>query len=135
VTEEDIEAILLRVDNASKGAWNVFYGNKSCHVQTDSGRLLYLDQPLSFEDANFIASAKQDIPALCDEVARLWAEARRREAVVQGLREQLDAMPKPKCGCGNDGELPHECPYSEISGSNALCVCCIRCSHECAMDV
>lgn len=42
-----------------------------------------------------------------------------------------------KCGCGNDGESSHTCPFKEeINGdSETECNCCDDCKHQCAMDI
>lgn len=38
--------------------------------------------------------------------------------------------------CGNEGDKPHTCPYSEELHSDCTeCTCCKDCTYQCAMDI
>lgn len=59
--------------------------------------------------------------------------------------DESDAEPTPvrektadmceRAGCFTQGDEPHECPYSEISGRDELCNCCDYHTWQCWKDV
>lgn len=78
MTQEQLDAIRERTEKATEGPWDV-EGPAYCgpldtlvvYPVEDGGALAYV-QP-SWEDAEFIAHARQDVPALLAEVERLRA--------------------------------------------------------------
>ncbi|SEM74080.1 hypothetical protein [Bradyrhizobium sp. OK095] len=74
LTEEDIEAIKLRCDQATAGPWRSFIEARekisgSDFIQT-GGEDIYLTGA-TIADQDFIAHARQDIPMLIAEIKRL----------------------------------------------------------------
>jgi len=102
MTHEELEAIEAREAAATPGPWVCWdeaimsTAKPQCEAEcvlwadansgTDGGRIFYTRD----EDAEFIAHARQDVPALLAEVKRLKAEAERltreRDAAVGDLR-------------------------------------------------
>ncbi len=136
MTPDELAAIEARANAATPGPWTEHADGslppdprKIRYVRAPNGaaiasflRTQGLDPHEALMNGVFIAAARTDVPALVAEVRR--------------LRDQLEAMPKPQCRCGSAGELPHGCPYQqEINNNEALCSCCDKCRHECAMDI
>ena len=92
----DTKAIRARADGSTVGPWRVQtaaceHGDDE-HSAIKGGGALVTDCVENENDAAFIAHARADIPALCDEVERLRGEAEReRVAVVAWLRGQRGA--------------------------------------------
>jgi hypothetical protein len=103
MTDLDLEAIKARADAATPGPWDV----QTPHVHMDGTtqvRVAPIGKPKIFVDtmsqldAEFIAHARADVPALLARIAELEAE-RRRSPAENG--EACDA-PWP-------GRTPHQC--------------------------
>lgn len=84
MTPAEVAAIRAKADAATPGPWSVrHYGSNDECVRTAHG------DPIAWckanvsnaeRDAAFIASARIDVPALCDEVERQRARADKAEA-------------------------------------------------------
>ena len=75
MTEKDLEEILERCNNATKGPWVSLIEGRD-HTSGSSfimtgGEDIYIDNPLLDNNQDFIANAKQDIPRLVEEIKRL----------------------------------------------------------------
>jgi len=55
----------------------------------------------------------------------------------QVVKDWLLSAISPLCNCGNEGEIPHGCPYAEEIGGDydTVCNCCRDCVNQCAMDI
>jgi hypothetical protein len=94
LTQEQLEAIRQRAENATPGPWK-------WSGQTEGGFIpqgAYLGDTLILlgdhyenykEDATFIAHARTDIPALLDHIAELEAELAYLNGVAESLSELL----------------------------------------------
>jgi len=82
LTPEQLLAIRKRADAATPGPWTTRYGQRQLTVERESGKGLPLAicadwdlapgyTPSPHSDAEFMAAARSDIPALLDEVERL----------------------------------------------------------------
>jgi len=83
MTKEQLDAIRERCEAASMGPWIAEEPWKRPGVYTVKQKDIYIDwicymqisnQPNYTNDANFIAHAREDIPALLDEIDRLNRE-------------------------------------------------------------
>ncbi|WP_396583057.1 hypothetical protein ACFVP7_06535 [Bacillus sp. SG20033] len=84
LTKNQIEVIRKRAEAATKGPWKVyddycdtvgaFSGESVARVQTEGKRL---------SDMEFIANARQDIPALLDHIAKLQGKIDLYESYAQ----------------------------------------------------
>jgi len=63
-----------------------------------------------------------------DDVRLSWNDIDGEPDVTQLVREKRTAE---TCKCGRDGQEESECPYNEISCSEAQCNCCRECRQEC----
>ena len=74
LSDEDIRAIRLRCDQATPGPWTSFVEGREQMSGSDfirtSGEDIYLTGATA-ADQDFIAHARQDIPALIAEIERL----------------------------------------------------------------
>jgi hypothetical protein len=75
LTREQIAEIRGRERAATTGEWYTTHG----HIENRDGESITL---FHWPNAVFIANAKQDIPALCDEVSRLGEENERLRGVI-----------------------------------------------------
>ncbi len=82
IGDDELRAIRARVDAASPSPWTAFIGGglggpEFIRVSDDDAEPdMYVERdgaPASSADLDFIASARQDIPRLLDEVERLRA--------------------------------------------------------------
>ncbi len=106
----DIKAIRERADKATKGPWGSIGGyvtNRDPDGSSFSRSIEHLDelgQPHNtapfqavkfamYDDAAFIAAARTDIPALCDEVERLREQVKELE---QTLQDNFEIMEGPE---------------------------------------
>jgi hypothetical protein len=89
LTQEQLEAIRQRAENAAAGPWDIFEGGYV--VQGDG---MILGNPVAKcendEDATFIAHARTDIPALLDYIAELEAELARLKDTLIEISELTD---------------------------------------------
>lgn len=78
MTELDLTAIKARAEAATEGPWHIIGGNE---YVTGIGVGIGPDDGVTQADAEFIANARTDVPALVAEVERLrWIEVGAREA-------------------------------------------------------
>jgi hypothetical protein len=100
LTQEQLEAIRQRAENATSGPWDV---HPSLGVCNDCGNLYEVVESQMFfspvvaelkreEDARFIAHARTDIPALLDHIAELEAELAYMNGVVGTLLSSLSLI-------------------------------------------
>jgi hypothetical protein len=86
--ELDLDAIRARVDNATEGPWVAHSGYVETVPEFDLHRFDIMGETISqsaeSRDAEFIAHARTDVPALLAEVERL----REWEAEVEGLESR-----------------------------------------------
>lgn len=102
MTQGQLDTIRRRTEKATEGQWGV-EGPAQCgpsdtlvvYPVEDGGTLAYV-QP-SWEDAEFIAHAREDVPALLAEVERLRAlttvDDDMVERAVEAHRETFNAWP------------------------------------------
>lgn len=73
MTEEQLQAISARVNKATPGKWGAvpIYGEDEFYVYGDNMNEGVASEVYEKEDAEFIAHAREDVPALLAEVERL----------------------------------------------------------------
>ena len=129
--KQQLDEIRSRCDAATPGPWVI--NAHMAGVGTGSG--ICICSNIDKQNAKFIANARQDIPALLDEVERLTAERnsaiKRAEALERALRDSrgkvltqcdycmhkdsrysADAQCR-KCECWNDGPAPDKWEFDE----------------------
>lgn len=105
MTRPDIDAIRARVEVATEGPWeksealdSTEYGDYMAYGvhqvaplmrHSDSDQAHTSLEAMSAEDAEFIANARQDIPALLSHIEQLEAQIER----VRGLHKPMTAYP------------------------------------------
>jgi hypothetical protein len=105
LTQERLDAITARCEAATPGPWKVVEG-KSFGVQSENKNIANCFRA---ENEQFIAHARQDIPALLAEVERLREERDRAIAALEDLIGKTDSdVSCPLCKhngvrCGYDG--------------------------------
>lgn len=75
ITESDLSEIEARCEAATAGKWTSHeshHGNQYRYVQI-GGDEMYTTLEMEPQDANFIATAREDVPRLVAEVRRLRA--------------------------------------------------------------
>lgn len=96
----DLDAIEARASKATAGPWNVYAGCSHDHSARTRGigsdaipksECVFEDPCLASEDAEFIAHARDDIPALVARVRELTPRV--IEGEWESVRDQLDALP------------------------------------------
>lgn len=113
MTEERLAEIMGRAEAATQGPWRahksfeVIYGKKSgcdstivCALESED--FMYSKERDMQANAAFIAHAREDIPALLDEVERLLAENERQKEVISFLGDAAkglvcDEVERRKC--------------------------------------
>jgi Ead/Ea22-like protein len=92
LTQEQLEAIRQRAENATPGPWETCEISKLSHAkwfgvlggESDDSLIDIGVDTLNEADATFIAHARTDIPALLDYIAELEAElARLKDALIE----------------------------------------------------
>ena len=88
MTPEELDAIQARADAAAPGPWTVDtdFGHNEYDEETDAPQAAYVPESLTVDleeydamsvaTAEFVARAREDVPALVAEVRRLRAAAR-----------------------------------------------------------
>ena len=71
MTRDELDAIRQRVEAATPGPWAVSSPSSGHGVTVGHRMILYATIELALPDAEFIAHARSDIPALLDEIALL----------------------------------------------------------------
>ena len=107
MTTPDLDAIQARVDAAQPGPWTL-HGTSTLYMNGHAAFFLRRDgkpgQILTLSgfpaDAEFIAHAREDVPALLAEVERLQAELAGARIAADERRHYLEA----KWCCGVDDE-------------------------------
>ena len=107
LTEERIAEIRSRLHGVSLGEWSHGYNlDVKCNAITCEGRHLFWfvhpDPLKNDKNMEFVANARQDIPALLDEVERLRAENERQKEVISFLGDAAkglvcDEVERRKC--------------------------------------
>ena len=80
MTEEELKEIENRCNKATKGPWKSMIEGRD-HTSGDSfimtdGEDIYISNPLFDNNQDFIASARQDIPKLIEEIRKLKKASR-----------------------------------------------------------
>jgi hypothetical protein len=97
VSPAELDAIRARAAAATPGPWRLSDGGWGEYVQDANGHALWaLGHTPRAEDAQFVAHARTDVPALLSELARVELEA-------AALRRALELL--TVCACGADGGL------------------------------
>ncbi|MED2979533.1 hypothetical protein P4284_23000 [Bacillus swezeyi] len=83
LTKDDLEAIRQRSEKATEGPWRI--GKQSPNGLNNIGTIggLLTAQTTDGDDAEFIANARQDIPALLDHIAALQGKIDLYESYAQ----------------------------------------------------
>lgn len=109
MTEERIAKIRAREKAATQGPWReecVIGRRKEIEtfhtIRDKDGAIVDVLPILAYHDAAFIAHAREDIPALLDEVERLRAENARQKDVISFLGDAAkglvcDEVERRKC--------------------------------------
>lgn len=106
----NLEGIKARLEATSEGPWKAYFFSSPRNarqywaVGNPSG-LMQIGGHMVEPDANFIAHAHEDIPALIAEVERL-------------------AAGKPTCDCGRPLTVCADCAVSEYQGEHTDCLTC-----------
>jgi hypothetical protein len=102
VNEEQLQAIEARYNAATMGSWSVVErGGGDCGYDITPTHSGLRGQFERVEDAQFIACARQDIPALVAEVRRLTGVIRRIQDDIYRLSRQ--SVWANSQGCGPTG--------------------------------
>lgn len=159
LTEERIAEISSRLHGVSLGEWSHGYSlDVKCNAITCEGRHLiwfvHPDPLKNDKNMEFVASARQDMGALLEEVERLRAENKRLEQAANWLANMLEyhvdgccplrfaiengeSIPKID-GCkgtylGEEVGDPFECRYDEnvrVSGLNCWVEAAVKVTSE-----
>lgn len=90
MTHEQLEAIRKRAEKATEGPWN-YYFTHGISVKSESKEILDDEVGvIRYTDAEFIAHAREDIPALLAEVERLKAQLSEAESLLSEAHDMLD---------------------------------------------
>jgi hypothetical protein len=89
LTIEQIEAIRERSENATEGPWFAIHNTDIC-VEEPQGSSDITTVAFSVSDAEFIANARQDIPALLAEVAYLTGVIGTLKSNLEVIGEQVE---------------------------------------------
>lgn len=81
LNKEQLEEIRQRAEAATEGPWKVGVANTVVLADADFVEVAYA--PLEYKDADFIANARQDIPALLDHIAKLQGKIDLYESYAQ----------------------------------------------------
>jgi hypothetical protein len=92
LTQEQLEAIRQRAENATPGPWETCEISKLSHAKwfgvlggdSDDSLIDIGVDTLNENDATFIAHARTDIPALLDHIAELEAELEKYRKILHG---------------------------------------------------
>jgi hypothetical protein len=85
----DLEAIRRRCEAATPGPWSV-EEDWTAEVRSPSGLIAKVIYPRHLLDAEFIAAAREDVPALLAEVERLTAAVAERQGMVEHWVKSLN---------------------------------------------
>ena len=101
MTDLDVMAIRARAEKATPGPWhdNAFHGIVTSGGDWNTSDSVSVADIIRRDDGTFIAAARTDVPALCDEVE----ECRAR---IAHLEEELNR--KNGHTCGVLGKCDHE---------------------------
>lgn len=116
----DIAAIRARAEAATKGPWVASVPNRDeiCHVYRPQDA--DIAEECGLPDALFIAAAREDIPALCDELEATRAKLAAVVAAVQYLAPYLPTRHKATCAESIDRECGVcDCGYDEAKAVRA----------------
>jgi hypothetical protein len=98
LTQEQLEAVRQRAENATPGPWETCEISKLSHAKwfgvlgggSDDSLIDIGVDTLNEADATFIAHARTDIPALLEHIAELEAElARLKDALINTERKEI----------------------------------------------
>src|SRR5690606_21978359 len=92
MTPEQLAAIRARAEAATPGPWHDDQDGMVYSTCQPGCAVVINDIDLAVEDAEFIAHAREDIPALVAEVERLQVELARVRPVVEAARMALDDL-------------------------------------------
>lgn len=82
------------------------------------------------EDALSSVLYRDDAQIVDERILKNWGTSAYVEVTIEPV------LPGRCQSCNvSEAEPMHECPYSEISGSDDLCNCCDGCAHSCAQEV
>jgi hypothetical protein len=118
LTQEQLEAIRQRAENATPGPWQIATTTDGAYV-LDTDDMIIAATIERTEDASFIAHARTDIPALLDHIAELEAE-------LAILKQPGVHTICPHCGAVDDYSVSGE---SYDYGGSYL-ITCGRCSES-----
>ncbi|MDL2254313.1 hypothetical protein LJC49_09665 [Ruminococcaceae bacterium OttesenSCG-928-I18] len=93
----DLEGLRARADAAASGEWYSAKDGETVWCRVPNFGDLRVAEGMDREEADFIAHARQDIPALLDEVERLRAENDR----LQGLLDMAMVDMEIACQSGD----------------------------------
>ena len=90
MTAEELAAIKKRCDKATPGPWK-FDAHSKCYIWEDDGICVavvwHYRSPK--ENAEFIANARQDVPALLAQVERLMDENKLLQETLRAMSERV----------------------------------------------
>lgn len=87
MTTIDTKAIRERADAASQGPWTEgIDGNPRVYAKDNCPDAGCIASFMRRKDIHFVAHARTDVPALCDEVDRLRAELAAKDALLAEAR-------------------------------------------------
>jgi len=97
MTDEELQAIEQRAEAASQGPWTLFGAGNACVYADSEGSIvascgLCVGRPRDGRNAEFIAHARADVPALLGEIRRLREDNERMtQNAVAAERERIAA--------------------------------------------
>lgn len=91
LTQEQLEVIRQRTENATPGPWKIASTTDGDYV-LDTDDMIIAATIERTEDATFIAHARTDIPALLEHIAELEAELAYMNGVVGTLLSSLSLI-------------------------------------------
>ncbi len=95
MTKDDLEAIRQRAEAATEGYWGADdsewpgNGNLRYWINTHWDGVA---AAVTKEDAEFIANARQDIPALLDHIAEIDRKLRKAELIIGRVEDLLSSI-------------------------------------------
>lgn len=115
---ERLKGIAGRVDAATAGLWLVADGENGrpvVYIETGAGRARVLAEFVAEADAQFVCTARERMPELLAEVARLRAELATRPSPAAVLREAADDLVSacPEHGDADEAWMDCPCEYAD----------------------
>ncbi|UOY86865.1 hypothetical protein [Bacillus glycinifermentans] len=91
MTKDQLEEIRQRAEAATEGPWHYVITAEGAYI-LDQDSDLISGECAREQDARFIASARQDIPALLDHIAEIDRKLRKAELIIGRVEDLLSSI-------------------------------------------